>query len=198
MDDEDLNQEIKAISEANKVNATIQKQNESRKKEDIKKKEEEKMHRINDDFIPLKDDPKFKNQIELIDIQKDLNRITQYEMKDNLPNKNKFVEIQHDDVINFKEEAVLNFFKKINFILSEDSKKRLNLLYFCIKHGFHILIPGPTGTGKTYLSEAICNLLGKNMIKFNCSENTKFPNLKFTCQGDKDKFAGIKYVIYKK
>ena len=71
---------------------------------------------------------------------------------------------------------------------------RLNLLYFCIKHGFHILIPGPTGTGKTYLSEAICNLLKKNMIKYNCSENTKFPNLKFTCQGDKNKFAGIKYI----
>jgi MoxR-like ATPase len=32
------------------------------------------------------------------------------------------------------------------------------------------------------------------MIKYNCSENTKFPNLKFTCQGDKDKFAGIKYI----
>lgn len=32
------------------------------------------------------------------------------------------------------------------------------------------------------------------MIKYNCSENTQFPNLKFTCQGDKDKFAGIKYI----
>ena len=29
------------------------------------------------------------------------------------------------------------------------------------------------------------------MLKYNCSENTKFPNLKFTCKGDKDKFAGI-------
>ena len=32
------------------------------------------------------------------------------------------------------------------------------------------------------------------MIKYNCSENTKFPNLKFTCQGDKNKFAGITYI----
>ena len=32
------------------------------------------------------------------------------------------------------------------------------------------------------------------MIKYNCSENTKFPSLKFTCQGDKDKYAGIKYI----
>ena len=92
------------------------------------------------------------------------------------------------------KEETLNFFKARKFILSENSKKRLNLLYFCIKHGFHILIPGPTGTGKTYLSEAICDLLKKKMIKYNCSENTKFPNLKFTCQGDKNKFAGIKYI----
>ncbi len=72
---------------------------------------------------------------------------------------------------------------------------RLNLLYFCFKQGFHILIPGPTGTGKAYLSKAIYNLLKKNMSKYNCSENTKFPNLKFTGQGDKNKFAGIKYSI---
>ena len=147
-----------------------------------------------DDFIPLKDDPKFKNKTELIDIQNDLKELLEYENKDGTINKFKFKEIMHDDVINFKDENTLNFFKSINFILSEDSKRRLNLLYFCIKYGFHILIPGPTGTGKTYLSEAICNLLGKNMIKYNCSENTKFPNLKFTCQGDKDKFAGIKYI----
>ena len=106
----------------------------------------------------------------------------------------KFKEIEHDDVINFKDESILEFFKSLNFILSENSKIRLNLLYFCNKHGFHILIPGPTGTGKTYLSEAICNLLKKNMVKYNCSENTKFPNSKFTCQEDKNKFAGIKYI----
>ena len=33
------------------------------------------------------------------------------------------------------------------------------------------------------------------MLKYNCSENTKFPNLKFTCKGDKDKFAGITLVL---
>lgn len=32
------------------------------------------------------------------------------------------------------------------------------------------------------------------MIKYNYSENTKFPNLKFVCQADEDKFAGIKYI----
>ena len=145
-------------------------------------------------LIPLKDDPKFKEQPELSSIQNDLKEITKLVVKNGIPDKYKFVEIEHDDIIDFKSEQAINFFKNMNLILTEDAIKRLNLLYFCIKHGFHILIPGPTGTGKTYLSEAICSYLGKNMIKFNCSENTKFPNLKFTCQGDKNKFAGIKYI----
>ena len=32
------------------------------------------------------------------------------------------------------------------------------------------------------------------MIKYNFSENTKFPNLKFTCKGVKDKL--LQYKIY--
>lgn len=36
------------------------------------------------------------------------------------------------------------------------------------------------------------------MSKYNCSENTKFPSLKFTCQGDKNKFLELNTVIYKK
>lgn len=149
---------------------------------------------IPQDFIPLKDVPKFKEEVQIVEIENNLQEIKEYEVKDGIANKLKFIDIKHDDVINFNDESIQSFFKSLNFILSENSKQRLNLLYFCIKHGFHILIPGPTGTGKTYLSEAICNLLKKNMIKYNCSENTKFPNLKFTCQGDKNKFAGIKYI----
>lgn len=80
-------------------------------------------------------------------------------MKDGVADETKFIDIKHEDVINFKDENVLSFFKSINFILSEESKRKLNLLYFCIKHGFHILILGPTVTGKNYLSEAVCNLL---------------------------------------
>ncbi len=83
------------------------------------------------DFIPLKDDLKFKNKAELIDIQNDLKELLEYENKDGTINK--FKEIMHDDDIDFKDENILNFFKSINFILSEDSKRRLNLLYFCIK-----------------------------------------------------------------
>ena len=144
----------------------------------------------------MKDYKKFEEQAVINEIEKSLEQIKEYKVNENdkVIDKLKFIDIKHDDVIDFKKESTLEFFKSLNFILSENSMMRLNLLYFCINHGFHILIPGPTGTGKTYLSEAICNLLKKNMIKYNCSENTKFPNLKFTCQGDKDKFAGIKYI----
>ena len=147
------------------------------------------------DFIPLKDYPIFKNETQIVEIEKSIEQIKEYEVKEGIANKLKFKEIEHDDVINFKDEQIVEFFKSLNFILSENSKMRLNLLYFCFKQGFHILIPGPTGTGKAYLSKAIYNLLKKNMSKYNCSENTKFPNLKFTGQGDKNKFAGIKYSI---
>jgi len=187
----------KAIDENEKVK--IQEINDGKNTENLEKEKEKgrtqkKDKNINQDFIPLKDDPKFKEEVQIVEIEKNLEEIKEYEVKDGIANKLKFIDIKHDDVINFQDESIQSFFKSLNFILSENSKKRLNLLYFCIKHGFHILIPGPTGTGKTYLSEAICNLLKKNMIKYNCSENTKFPNLKFTCQGDKNKFAGIKYI----
>ena len=146
------------------------------------------------DIILLKEDPIFKDQGDVVNIQNDLKDIIKTEK--NHDTSTKFIEIKQDesDVIDFEKTEVLSFFSERNFILSEDSKRRLNLLFFCIKFGYHILIPGPTGTGKTYLSEAICNFLGKTIIKYNCSENTKFPNLKFTCQGDKNKFAGIKYI----
>ena len=193
VDDElrELTKEIKDITKK-----VINTDNKSKEEEETNQKKEQELKKETDEqnFIPLKDDPRFKDEIKVYDIEKYLELIKDYEVKGNIANKMKFKEIEHDDIINFNDESILQFFKSLNFILSENSKQKLNLLYFCIKHGFHILIPGPTGTGKTYLSEAICNLLKKNMIKYNCSENTKFPNLKFTCQGDKNKFAGIKYI----
>lgn len=109
----------------------------------------------------LKDDPKFKNKNLIIEIQNDLKEIAQYEIKDGIPSKTKFIDIKHEYVINLMDEDKIKYFDSINFILSEESKRRLNLLYFCIKYGFRILIPWPTGTGETYLSEVICNLLHK-------------------------------------
>ena len=189
--EEELEKELEFIQ--NDLNKD-QLENEEKEKEKENDSIKEQNYEKNTDFIMLKDDPKFKNKESIIEIQNNLKEITQYEIKDGISSKTKFIDIKHEDVINFTDEDNIKYFDSINFILSEESKKRLNLLYFCIKYGFHILIPGPTGTGKTYLSEVICNLLHKNIIKYNCSENTKFPNLKFTCQGDKNKFAGIKYI----
>ena len=189
LDDDEFTLEIEKMKEITKkqrkmVENKIQIDKEESNKENIEKVKENK------NIIPLKDDPKFKTQDNISNIEKDLKDLIKYDTKNDIANKLKFTEIKHDDVLDFNdEEKIIPFFKSINFILSEDSKKRLNLLYFCIKYGFHILIPGPTGTGKTYLSESICNLLNKKMIKYNCSENTKFPNLKFTCQGDKKKIC---------
>ena len=189
--EEELEKELEFIQ--NDLNKD-QLENEEKEKEKENDSIKEQNYEKNTDFIMLKDDPKFKNKESIIEIQNNLKEITQYEIKDGISSKTKFIDIKHEDVINFTDEDNIKYFDSINFILSEESKKRLNLLYFCIKYGFHILIPGQTGTGKTYLSEVICNLLHKNIIKYNCSENTKFPNLKFTCQGDKNKFAGIKYI----
>ena len=185
-----LEEELESIQNLNKFE--LENKEKEKENEDVRFKEENYSKKA--DFILLKDDPKFKNKEAIFDIQNNLKEITKYETKDGIPSKYKFIDIKHEDVINFKDDDNIKFFESINFVLSEESKKRLNLLYFCIKYGFHILIPGPTGTGKTYLSEVICNLLHKNIVKYNCSENTKFPNLKFTCQGDKNKFAGIRYI----
>jgi len=169
--DEELNKYINNMNEiqAEQIKLKNNKLDENNEKFE-KKIEKMSIGNVEENFIPLKDDPKFKNESDIEDIKKDLKEITQYQDKEGIINKTKFIEIKHDDMIDFKDEYNLNFFKEINFILSEDSKRRLNLLYFCIKHGFHILIPGPTGTGKTYLSEAICNLLNKKMIKINLLE----------------------------
>lgn len=142
-------------------------------------------------FILLNDFPKFKNEAQIAEIEKIMEQFREYDVKERIVNKLNFKEIEHDDIINFKDASILEFFKSLNFILSENSKMRLFLLYFCIKNGFHILIPWQTGTGKTNLFEAVCILLKKNMIKYNCSENTKFPNLKFAFQLYKNKFTRI-------
>lgn len=69
------------------------------------------------DFILLKDEPKFKEQEEISHIQNELKEISKFEIKNGVSNKTKFIDIKHDDLINFKDENILSFFKSINFIL---------------------------------------------------------------------------------
>ena len=57
---------------------------------------------IKNDFILLKDAPKFKEKAKIIDIQNDLKEIMKYEINDDgVANKTKFTEIKNDDVIDF-------------------------------------------------------------------------------------------------
>lgn len=56
------------------------------------------------DFIPLKDYPIFKNEAQIVEIEKTIEQIKEYEVKEGIANKLKFKEIEHDDVINFKDE----------------------------------------------------------------------------------------------
>ena len=163
-------------------------------KESKSKNNQKKNINLKEDIIILKDNL-ILNEIEQVsEIEKYLEQIKEYEVKGNKTNELNFKEIEQDDIINFNDESVLNFFKSINFFLSENSKKKLNLLFFCIKHGFNIIISGPTGSGKTYLIEAICNFLKKNLIKYNYVENSKFPNLKFSCEGDNNELERINYI----
>ena len=67
---------------------------EKEKNKDIKltdskeKKEEFINQKETNEFIPLKDDPKFENEAKIIDIQKELEEIKQFEInKDGIPNK---------------------------------------------------------------------------------------------------------------
>ena len=137
--EEELEKEIEFIqNDLNK--AQLENEEEEEENDSIKEQNYEK----NTDFIMLKNVPKFKNKEFIIEIQNDLKEITQYEIKDRIPSKTKFINIKHEDVINFMDEDIIKYFNSINFVLSEESKKRLNLLYFCIKYGFRILIPGPT------------------------------------------------------
>ena len=132
VDDEltELTKEIKDITKkAINTDNKLKEEEAKQIKEEIKKETDEQ------NFIPLKDDPRFKDETKVYEIEKQLEFIKDYEVKGNIANKMKFKEIEHDDVITFNDESILQFFKSLNFILSDNSKQKLNLLYFCIKHG---------------------------------------------------------------
>jgi len=132
LDDEliKLTKELKDITK--KVAEPEDKASKSEKKNKMeadsaeeKKDENLKQPNPENDFIPLKDYPKFKNEAQIAEIEKVLEQIKEYKVRENIANKLKFKEIEHDDVINFKDESILEFFKSLNFILSENSKMRL-------------------------------------------------------------------------
>ena len=95
-----------------------------------------------------------------------------------------------------------DFFEERNFILTEESKRRLLLLKDFINLKILVLLEGPTGTSKTLSAELICDLLlkekygkideKKSAIKFNLSSETRIHDLLGKYIGSKTSFGGMK------
>ncbi len=81
--------------------------------------------------------------------------------------------------------------KKKNFILSDQAKKRLSLLYHYISKGINVILEGPTGTSKTLSADIICKSLGKNVIKYNLNAETKINDLLIKYISDSESSTGL-------
>ena len=97
------------------------------------------------------------------------------------------IQIENDEKIDFNKEEV----KKQNFIFTKGAEDRLQKLYNYIKVGVPVLLEGPTGTSKTLSSEIVCKLLGRELIRFNLSSETKTQDLIGRYVGDENSWAGI-------
>ena len=127
----------------------------------------------------------------IYEIERSLEKTQEFNQKQIIQ---EFNENENEDSIDFRDQSILNYLKQVNFSFSENSKNKLNTLYFYIKNGYHILITGNTGTGKSYLSEVVCEILQKNIIKYNCSENSKFSDLVSISIEEKKNINEIKYI----
>ena len=108
------------------------------------------------------------------------------------PNINDIL-INIDTEIKKKERFHLNknVVEQNNFIFTEGAEERLQKLLNYIMVGVPVLLEGPTGTSKTLSSEIVCKLLGKELIRFNLSSETKTQDLIGRYVGDENSWAGI-------
>ena len=81
--------------------------------------------------------------------------------------------------------------EKQNFIFTQGAEERLQKLFNYIMVGVPVLLEGPTGTSKTLSSEIVCKLLGRELIRFNLSSETKTQDLIGRYVGDENSWAGI-------
>ena len=174
-----------------KINKKIDKNKKKYNDENLDNYYEKAINKISKILNQLKGHNEFKKAPIIYEIENSLVQITEFIQDEKTQ---EFNEIKSENLIDFKDESIINFFKSLNFILTENSKKKLNLLYFYIRNGYHILITGQTSTGKTYLSETVCKLLQKNISKYHCGENTKFSDLKFISLENKNNYYGITYI----
>ena len=138
------------------------------------------------------------------------NEIT-YNIYNNLEDDVKIKSLSDDPILDQKEpniNDILKFFdteiqkKEIftsnksiveenNFIFTEGAEERLQKLLNYLTVGVPVLLEGPTGSSKTFSSEIVCKLLGKELISFNLSSETKTQDLIGRYFGDENSWAGI-------
>lgn len=111
--------------------------------------------------------------------QKDFNIV---DIKENV-RKN----INKNEIYKFNEEKLLNR----SFILTKDAIERLTKLKKYIDAGVPVILEGPTGTSKTLSTEIICELTGRDLIRFNLSSETKSTDLIGRYVGDSEAWAEI-------
>ena len=100
-----------------------------------------------------------------------------------------------EDIENHKD-----FFKKENFILTDNSKERMALLIHFIKNGIPVLFEGNTGTSKTRTVLIACKYLKKygkedekrEFRRYNLSAETKIDDIMGKYVSDPKSLIGLK------
>ena len=173
--------------------------------EELKRKEEEELKRKNEEELKRKEEEELKRKEE--EEKKKEDELKKYFIhkrfnKQSLLENPQFEEVKQDfqNILNEitsdyspKElyHPTEDFLKKKNFILSEQAKKRLSLLYHYISKGINVILEGPTGTSKTLSADIICKSLGKNVIKYNLNAETKINDLLIKYISDSESSTGL-------
>ena len=93
------------------------------------------------------------------------------------------------ELLEFDKEKIKGY-----FILTEEARKRLQILYNHFKSNNPIMLEGPTGTSKTKTIQVLCDLLNLKLLRINLSSETTIEDLMGRLISDKDNsFSGFKY-----
>ena len=114
----------------------------------------------------------------------------------NFPEAESIIEKYESD---FGKEGRKEFFNEKNFILTEESKKRLALLIHYILNGIPVLLEGNTGTAKTRTIIIACEYINKfirknknKLIRYNLSAETKIDDIISKYVSCKESLVGLK------
>jgi midasin (ATPase involved in ribosome maturation) len=84
---------------------------------------------------------------------------------------------------------------KGNFIPTEEAKERLQKIKNFFDSRIPVLLEGPTGTSKTKTIQVLCDILKKNLIRFNLSSETTIEDLIGRLgSGGEDSWSNFKFI----